>query len=421
MTRVTSSRPAPTVQTLQLSVHAAEQYQQRVKPGLDLAAARAELEQLLPAGQITEEPPAWLRSAGRTPYYLIISDAVALPLTPQQGRWIATTCVTQTTLTQTRRAAKSTRKASLAVPQARPAPHPLLSMIAAQTIAGGDTTANTVLGLAVLLLLAGALLRLVRAYRRQPHARAARVGALLHRLRGRPALSTGRRRGSEDQANPEATAARPLPEPPPPPTPPPAGAGGDARSAPRGDRPPAHPEARLSPETLEPVAQFTRWSRRLAIAEARVGEALDGLPRDRWLVERYVMIGGRRIPFLILGETGVFTLWPRDSQPPWDDLQFAGNVASIVKANLPGYTGPVHPGICQALGPDVKPRWWYRAELGVGGWVMGLDSLIPWLNHFGPEHGIGVKDIERFRDLAAPHGNGARVLPVRPGIPTTID
>lgn len=114
MTRVTSSRPAPTVQTLQLSVHAAEQYQQRVKPGLDLAAARAELEQLLPAGQITEEPPVWLRSAGRTPYYLIISDAVALPLTPQQGRWIATTCVTQTTLTQTRRAAKSTRKASLA-------------------------------------------------------------------------------------------------------------------------------------------------------------------------------------------------------------------------------------------------------------------------------------------------------------------
>ena len=148
---------------------------------------------------------------------------------------------------------------------------------------------------------------------------------------------------------------------------------------------------------------------------------LDGLPRDRWLVERYVMIGGRRIPFLILGETGVFTLWPRDSQPPWDDLQFASNVASIVKANLPGYTGPVQPGICQALGPDVKPRWWYRAELGAGGWVMGLDSLIPWLHHFGPEHGIGVKDIERFRDLAAPNGNGARVLPVRPGIPTTID
>ena len=114
MTLVTSSRPAPTAETLQLSAHAAEQYQQRVKPTLDPGAARAELEQLLPAGEITEDPPAWLRSAGRTPCYLIISDAVALPLTPQRGRWIATTCVTQTTLSQARRAAKSTRKASLA-------------------------------------------------------------------------------------------------------------------------------------------------------------------------------------------------------------------------------------------------------------------------------------------------------------------
>ena len=51
MTPMTSSQPPPTAQTLQLSVHAAEQYQQRVKPGLDLAAARAELEQLLPAGR----------------------------------------------------------------------------------------------------------------------------------------------------------------------------------------------------------------------------------------------------------------------------------------------------------------------------------------------------------------------------------
>ena len=114
MTPMTGSQSPPTAETLQLSVHAAEQYQQRVKPGLDLAAARAELEQLLPAGQITGDPPAWLRSAGRTPYYMIISDAIALPLTPQTGGWIATTCVTQTTLTQTRRSAKSTRKASLA-------------------------------------------------------------------------------------------------------------------------------------------------------------------------------------------------------------------------------------------------------------------------------------------------------------------
>ena len=113
---MTSSPPPPTAQTLQLSVHGCEQYQQRVKPGLSLAAARAELEQLLGAGEITGDPPAWLRSAGRTPYYLIISDAVALP-TPQTGGWIATTCVTQTTLTQTRRAAKSTQRDPAEPPQ----------------------------------------------------------------------------------------------------------------------------------------------------------------------------------------------------------------------------------------------------------------------------------------------------------------
>ena len=39
---------------------------------------------------------------------------IVLPLAPQADAWVATTCVTQRTLTPTRRAAKSARKASLA-------------------------------------------------------------------------------------------------------------------------------------------------------------------------------------------------------------------------------------------------------------------------------------------------------------------
>ena len=59
------------------------------------------------------------RRAGSTParpaaYYLLLGDQIVLPLAPQADAWVATTCVAQRTLTPTRRAAKSARKASLA-------------------------------------------------------------------------------------------------------------------------------------------------------------------------------------------------------------------------------------------------------------------------------------------------------------------
>ena len=96
-----------------LSGHAAEQYQQRVKPGLDPHSARAELERLRPLGEIATVAPVWVNAARPADYYLLLGDAVVLPLAPQGDGWIATTCVTQRTLTPTRRAAKSARKASL--------------------------------------------------------------------------------------------------------------------------------------------------------------------------------------------------------------------------------------------------------------------------------------------------------------------
>jgi hypothetical protein len=106
--------PAPTPDTVALSAHATWQYQQRVKPGLDLQAARDELERLRPLGEITTLAPDWVNAARPAPYYLLLSDAIVLPLAPQAAAWVATTCVTQRTLTPTRRTAKSARKASLA-------------------------------------------------------------------------------------------------------------------------------------------------------------------------------------------------------------------------------------------------------------------------------------------------------------------
>jgi len=179
---------------------------------------------------------------------------------------------------------------------------------------------------------------------------------------------------------------------------------------------PALTSARHSHSTFELLAQNVDQSRRLALTEARVDEVLAALPRDRWLVERYVLRAGHRIPFLIVGETGVFTLWTLFGPPQWTDPPFVNKVAEEVKDRLPGYAGPVRAGMCRALEPGITPRWWYRTETQGGCWVMGLDWVIPWLEHFGHEHGLGAEDIERFDALAGPHW-GRPTAPVPPGIP----
>ena len=173
---------------------------------------------------------------------------------------------------------------------------------------------------------------------------------------------------------------------------------------------PANPGALCSPETLEPLGQHLDGSRRLAVVEERLAPVVSELPRDRWLVERYVMFAGHRIPFLILGETGVFALWALGGQPRWSDIPAIGRMADEIRKVLPGYTGNVQTGICRSLAPDVEPRWWCRQGES-GTWVMGLNWVIPWLEHFRPEHGLGVEDIARLRELAGPRwGRGVTDL-----------
>jgi hypothetical protein len=108
-----------------ISGHAVEQYRHRVKPALDLDAARAELAQLVAVGEITSAEPPWVRAAKPAPFYLVVGDALALPLKPQGEGWIATTCVANTTYTPTRRAQraaykKSKQSAKRAARRARP-------------------------------------------------------------------------------------------------------------------------------------------------------------------------------------------------------------------------------------------------------------------------------------------------------------
>src|SRR4030088_1437386 len=108
--RVSSmSSPAPTPQAVRLTRHAAEQYQLRVKPGLDLDTAPTQLERLRLTGQVSAAAPEWLTTAEPARYYLLLGDAVALPLAPQGEGWVATTCLTQGTLTPPRRPAEAAR------------------------------------------------------------------------------------------------------------------------------------------------------------------------------------------------------------------------------------------------------------------------------------------------------------------------
>jgi hypothetical protein len=173
-------------------------------------------------------------------------------------------------------------------------------------------------------------------------------------------------------------------------------------------------ERRLPGETLEPLGRQLARSRRMAAAEARVADVLDQLPAEGWLVERYVVAGGQRVPFLLFGQTGVFAVWALDDAAGWDDLPFVNRAAEAIRELLPGYGGEVHVGLCRAFDP-VRPRWWYAADSGAGAWLLGLQWLEAWLEHFGDGHGLAPGDLEAVAALARRPARPPR----RPGLPRT--
>jgi len=408
---------APIAETVTVSAHAAEQYQHRVKPGLDLTAAREELERLRALGEISAQEPAWLNAAHPAPYYLLIGDAIVLPLLPQRQGW-GDDHVRHAADADADTAERQIRAQGLARrAQAGGAAGPILSgalMLVTAHTAGGHSTLDVLIGLAILMwALAGAAL-LLGWLSRLAHKR---------RRRGRFSQSDGmsrwlRTRGGQARATPgsigdasrgAARDAAPSASQPP--------RTSAARTEPTAVPPPAIAGARLSPEQLEPLGQDLDNSRRLAASEARVAPVLDTLPADRWLVERQVLVGTHRVPFLILGETGVFVLWAMAGPLQWRDLSFFHEIARHVEQALPGYTGTVQPGVCRVSAPDIEPRWWCRPG-EPGAWVVGLASLIRWLQHFGPENGLGVKDLERLRELAGPRwGRPVTDVPLSAHIP----
>jgi hypothetical protein len=163
--------------------------------------------------------------------------------------------------------------------------------------------------------------------------------------------------------------------------------------------------ATLAPRTLEPLCRYVDFRRRLEVAVAELDRRLAGLPADRWRVEPYPLTGDRRNTLLVLGETGVFVISATYPPGHWDDVVTANTLAGKAQQLLPGYAGEVQPAICHPF-TAIEARIWHRAdEHGnwVGAWLVGGESVVEWLAHFGTEAGLGPGDLERFDQLAKPN------------------
>ncbi len=170
-------------------------------------------------------------------------------------------------------------------------------------------------------------------------------------------------------------------------------------------RPASLDPGRLSSETLEPLCRYVDFRRRLELAAGELAAQLVQLPADRWRVEPYPLTGERRNTSVILGETGIFVISATYAPGHWDDVIAVSRLASKIQALLPGYTGPVHPAICHPF-TSTEPRIWHRPdEHGdwIGAWLIGGDSVIKWLEHFGPDHGLNAADLARFDELSRPN------------------
>ena len=179
---------------------------------------------------------------------------------------------------------------------------------------------------------------------------------------------------------------------------------------------------RLPPDALEPLCQYVDFQRRLELASRELRARLAQLPAARWRIEPYPLTGERRNTLLVLGETGVFVISATYAPGHWDDVVAVSRLARKIQMLLPGYPGQVRPAICHPFSTQ-PPRVWYRADdvgESVGAWVVGGDSLIEWIEHFGTECGLSPGDLARFDQLSKPNWLKA-AIPAQPSWPPLPD
>ena len=121
----------------------------------------------------------------------------------------------------------------------------------------------------------------------------------------------------------------------------------------------APPTSAVAPAALgaiDRLADVLDRSRRLIAAEERVAREL--ACAGGWVVERYVLVGTRRVPFVLLGPGGVFTLCATDGAWTLYDLEVLSRVGDELRDRLPGYRGRVEAVVCLAF-DQAEPRAWY--------------------------------------------------------------
>lgn len=176
-------------------------------------------------------------------------------------------------------------------------------------------------------------------------------------------------------------------------------------STPSGAKPAAPAVPRCPPEALEPLCRYIDFHRRLELAASELWVRLGPLPAERWRIEPYPLTGERRNTLLVLGETGIFVISATYAPGHWDDVITVSTLARKIQALVPGYDGEVRPAICHPFSAT-EPRIWHRAdERGhwVSAWLVGGDSVLRWVLHFGSERGLTAGDLGRFDALAKPN------------------
>jgi hypothetical protein len=177
--------------------------------------------------------------------------------------------------------------------------------------------------------------------------------------------------------------------------------------------------SRLSLDTIAPFARTLERSRRLWVAEQRVLAGLRVLPEDAWIVEPYVLEDSRRIPFVVVGPTGIFVLCATDG--PWTirDLQTLTALADRLQRHLPGWEGEIQVVMCLAF-ETTEIRSWVGGdpEARYRGWIVGIDDLAQWLVAFDSGHSEGLhpSDIRLLDQKALPRWdrNATARLPKTP-------
>ena len=150
--------------------------------------------------------------------------------------------------------------------------------------------------------------------------------------------------------------------------------------------------AAVAGRALDPLCRYVDFRRRLELAAGELAVRLAQLPADRWRIEPYPLTGERRNTLLIMGETGIFVVSATYAPGHWDDVVAVSRLAGKIQQLLPGYRGQVQSAVCHPFAAT-SPRIWHRPdEHGewVGAWLIGGDSVIAWLEHFGPEHGLSA-------------------------------